>query len=104
MLNERFRNPKFISRHRKRNKSNFPGNVAKDNTANILNTNYKQAYLDRKKYRIKKKIVRKSPDRKVKIKKKDGNNRHPQVEKKARKRVRILRRRKKILKLKSKVN
>merc|ERR1711874_851986 len=37
LLNERFRNPKFLSRHPKRNKA--PAH------ANILNTNYKHAFL-----------------------------------------------------------
>ena len=89
MLNERFRNPKFISRHRKRNKSNFPHKEVKENTANILNTNYKHAYLKRKKYRIKKKIVKKSPDRMLKVKNKH-NKRYQPVKKNARNKIRGL--------------
>ena len=96
MLNERFRNPKFISRQSKWKKSNFPRKEVKEKTANILNTNYKHAYLKRKKYRIKKKIVSKSPSQKMKMKKKLNNNRCPKVEKKARTIKRILRRRKKM--------
>ena len=65
ILNERFRNPKFISSHRKRNKLNTSENsvklkkgnktkkinkevIEKDNHANILNTNFRFAYLARK--------------------------------------------------------
>ena len=55
ILNERFRNPKFVSRHPKRNFMK-----SSDNTANILNTNYKQAFLKGKKFKVKKRVAKKS--------------------------------------------
>ena len=56
MLNERFRNPKFISRRPKRKKVNSSAI-----NANILNTNYKQAFLSKRKYKVKTKIANNLP-------------------------------------------
>merc|ERR1712106_655002 len=92
MLNERFRNPKFISKRPKRKKIN---------TANILNTNYKQAFLSRRKYKVKKQLMNKSPHVVLKLNVKDKMKKYQKGQKKSKK-YRIGKRKKKTMKSKSK--
>merc|ERR1712106_280989 len=91
MLNERFRNPKFISKRPKRRKIN---------TANILNTNYKQAFLSKRKYKVKKKLTNKFPRVVLKLNVKDKMKKYQKGQKKSKK-YRIAKRKKKTMKSKS---
>jgi len=88
ILNERFRNPKFISKYPKRKslKSTF-------NTANILNTNYKHAFLKKKKLKVRKKV--KENSRKLKIKNLFRKKKKGKRQRIARKRKLLVRKKKK---------
>jgi len=95
MLNERFKNPKFRSRNPKRNQAKQK-NDGNENPGNILNTNYKHAYLKSKN----RKVVRKQNSRQNLIvknvsKKIKQDGKHTELgSKKYRRKLKILRKRK----------